>query len=439
MKKLFWLVLLALVPAFILVGAQEARFMSFPDVHGERVVFSYEGDLWTVEANGGQANRLTNSPAYEYSPQYSPDGSLVAFSGQYDGSESVYVVPATGGEPKRLTYIPGARVLGWTPDGKRIVFSSYFEVFIRRDPKLYSVSIDGSAPDRLPLDRGVLCSFSSDGNKLLYCRKGKPEYQWKRYKGGQYQDIWLYDFPSNQFTPISDYVGKNSYPMWYKDDMVFLSDRDNGVSNLYLQDLQDKSVKALTAYDDFDVMWPASDGNRVVYVQDGYINLFDLKEGNNTKLTIHANSDRWLIRDRYVNPKEYIHYSTITNDGKTIAIEARGDIFTVPAAKSGETLNLSMSPGTRERYPQASPDGEHVAFFSDKSGEYQLYVQNIDGGDWRQLTDSLDRTNYEFIWSPDSKKILFGNKDFTIFVLDVASKNLVKVDSSNQLKNDEFS
>jgi tricorn protease len=289
------------------------------------------------------------------------------------------------------------------------------------------------------MDRGVLCSFSSDGNKLLYCRKGRPEYQWKRYKGGQYQDIWLYDFPSKQFTSISDYVGKNSYPMWFKDDMVFVSDRDNGVSNLYFQDLKTKSVKALTNYEDFDVMWPASDGTRVVYVQDGYINLFDLNAGKNTKLAIQANSDRWLIRNRTINPKKYIQYSTISNDGKTIAMEARGDIFTVSTCKSGETFNLSKTPGTRERYPQISPDGKLVAFFSDKSGEYQLYVQDVNGGDWRQMTDSLDRTNYELHWAPDSKKVLFGNKDFTIYVLDVSTKRLTKVDSSNRLKNDQFS
>ena len=439
MKKLLCLFVLALVPVSLLVGAQEARFMSFPDVHGDKVVFSYEGDLWTVNAAGGQASRLTNFPGAEYSAHFSPDGSLIAFSGQYEGSEGVYVVSVNGGEPKRLTYNPvNARVLGWTPDGKRIVFSSYFEVFIRRDPKLYVVSVEGSAPERLPLDRGVLCSFSGDGNKILYCRKGNPEYQWKRYKGGQYQDIWQYDFTTNQFTPISDYVGKNSYPMWFKDDMVFVSDRDNGVANLYFQDLNTKSVKALTKYTDFDVMWAASDGSRVAYIQDGYLNLYDLNEGKNAKLTVHARSDRWVIRDRYINPKKYVQYSTIANDGKTVAMEARGDVFTVPTCKTGETFNLSNTPGSRERYPQISPDGKWVAFFSDKSGEYQLYIQDVAGGAWKQLTNSLNRTNYELYWSPDSKKILFGNKDFTLFVVDIAAEKLIKVDSSNQLKNDEF-
>ncbi len=440
MKKVFYLlVLVFLIPTAILFGAEEARFMSFPDIHGGTIVFSYEGDLWTVDSTGGKATRLTNAPGNEFSPRFSPDGNLVAFSGQYDGSESVYVIPSAGGEPRRLTYVPGgANVLGWTPDGKQIVFSSYFEVFIRRDPKLYFVSVNGSAPDPLPLDRGVLCSFSADGSKLLYCRKGNPEYQWKRYKGGQHQDIWMYDFTSNQFTAISDYVGKNSYPMWYGDDMVFASDRGNGVTNLYFQDLEDKSVRALTAYDTFDVMWPESDGNRVVYIQDGYINVFDLKENQNRRLAIQAGSDHWMTRNRYINPKKYIHYSTISNDGKTIAIEARGDVFTVSTGKSGETANLCKTPGTRERYPQISPDGKMVAFFSDKSGEYQLYTQPADGGKWKALTNSLDRTNYELLWSPDSKKILFGNKDFTIFMVDVAGGNLVTVDSSNQLKNDEF-
>ena len=168
--------------------------------------------------------------------KFSPDGKRLAFTASYDGPQAVYVMPAEGGEPKRLTYTPSsAQVVGWAPDGARVVYRSMFENVVGRDPNLYFVGLEGTAPERFPLDRGVLCSFSPDGKKMLYCRRGNEEYYWKRYKGGQYQDIWMYDWTARKATPVSDYVGKNSYPMWIGDTMVFVSDRGNGVSNLYAQ------------------------------------------------------------------------------------------------------------------------------------------------------------------------------------------------------------
>ncbi len=216
---------------FVLVAgltyaAPPARFMAEPDINGKRIVFSYEGDLWLVPETGGTATRLTSFPGTESSPKFSPDGKWIAFSGNYDGAQAVYKMPAEGGEPIRLTWNPGrARVLDWTPDGKRIVFSSYMKTFIYRDPKLFSVKADGTAPEQLPLDRGVLVGFNPDGSEMLYCRKGNPEYQWKRYRGGSYVDIWRYNFKTRQFSHVTDFVGKNTYPMWFGNTMVFVSDR----------------------------------------------------------------------------------------------------------------------------------------------------------------------------------------------------------------------
>ena len=430
------LVLLILLTAT--VPAAPARFMQFPDIHGDRIAFTYEGDLWLVDAQGGLARRITSFPGTEHSARFSPDGRWIAFTGSYDGSESVYLIPAEGGEPKRLTYMPGgARTLGWTPDGQRIYFSSMMENFIYRDPNLYFVGIEGTAPVRFPIDRGVLASFNADGTKMLYCRKGDEEYQWKRYKGGEYQDIWMYDFGSKAFTPISDYVGKNSYPMWIGDRMYFVSDRDNGISNLYAEDLASKKIQALTHYDKLDIMMPDTDGRRIVYLQDGYLHVFDVAGGADQKIDIQVQSDRWRLRDRVINPKDYIHDMNVANDGQNAVLEARGDLFLLPAGK-GQTRNLSQTPGSRERYPALSPDGQWVAFFSDKTGDYQLYLQKATGGEWTPLTTQLDRTVYHLVWSPDGTKILFGNKNFDFFVLDVATKELTRFDESRQLKNDEF-
>ncbi len=438
MKALIKTVLIIIFISSLSFSADEGRLMSYPDIYKDKIVFTYENDLWLVSSSGGTATRLTSFPGNEFSAKFSPDGKYIAFTGGYDGSYNVYIMPVTGGEPVRVTYVPsGVQTIAWTPDGKRIVFRSYWENYIMRDPNLYFVDKNGSAPERLPIDRGTLCSFNADGTKMLYNRKGSEEYYWKRYKGGQHTDIWMYDFKENKFTPISDYVGKNAYPMWIGNDMYFVSDRTNGVSNLYVENLSTKEIKELTNYSDFDVMWPETDGEQIVYVQDGYLNIFDTKTNKSKQISVTMPSDRWALRDRVINPKDYIHFMNVSNDGDKVILEARGDVFKLPA-KKGDTKNLSNSPGTREMYPQISPDGKWVAFFSDKTGEYELYMQSIDGGDWVKLTDGLDKFVYHLVWSPDGKKILFGNKEFAIYYVDVDSKKLTEVDRSNQLKNDEF-
>jgi len=431
--------LIALICVFVSgTLADEARFMKYPDVSKDKIVFSYEGDLWLVSAAGGVARRITSAPGNELSPKFSPDGKWIAFTASYDGGQNVYVIPSEGGEPVRLTYLSApAQVVCWTPDGQRIVYRSYIENYIGRDPNLYFVNKNGSAPERFPIDRGRLCSFSPDGKKMVYQRKGAEDNYWKRYKGGQHTDLWMYDFTTGVFSSISDYVGKNAYPMWVGDAMYFVSDRTNGVSNLYRENLATKAIDEVTSYGDVDVMAPSTDGQSIVFLQDGYLHLLNIASGEVKKISVECPSDRWSLRTKIINPKEYLHSARASNDGKKVAIEARGDMYILPSEK-GEAKNLSNSSGTREKYPQISPDGKSVAFISDKSGEYQIYTQSVTGGAWTQLTTTLDRTVYHLEWSPDGKKILFGNKDFAIFVLDVASKKLTKIDESNQLKNDEF-
>jgi len=437
-KKIFiGLGMLIFVASFAL-AVEEGRFMRYPSIAKDKIVFTYEGDLWLVGAQGGTASRITTFPGVEYYAQFSPDGKWIAFTASYDGAPAVYLMPAEGGEPKRLTHNPGmARVLGWTPDGEKIFYGSIFENVVGRDPNLYFVRKHGSAPERFPLDRGVLCSFSADGKKILYNRRGNEEYYWKRYKGGQYMDIWMYEFETKKFTPVSDYVGKNSYPMWIGDLMYFVSDRTNGIANIYTQNLADKEVKPITKYEDFDVMMPSTDRQNIVYVQNGYIHVLDVKTNQSRKIQVMVPSDRWALRDKVINPRDYIHSFNISNDGKMAVLEARGDVFTVPTGREPAN-NLSATPGTREMYPALSPDGKTIAFFSDKTGDYQLYTQKVEGGEWTQLTTSLDRLVYHLLWSPDGKKILFGNKDFAVFYVDIATKKLTKIDESNQMKNDEF-
>jgi tricorn protease len=438
MKRFLTILCLLALAAGLGLAADEGRFFRYPSVNGDRIVFTYEGDLWLVGAQGGTAARITTFPGVETFAKFSPDGKWIAFTATYDGAQAVYLMPAEGGAPVRLSYNPGAaQVVAWTPDGTEVVFRSLFENIVGRDPNLYTVNVKGGAPRRFPLDRGVLVSYSPDGRKFLYARRGNEEYYWKRYKGGQYQDIWMHDSAAKTYTPVSDYVGKNAYPMWVGETMYFVSDRANGISNLYAQKIGTKDVKPVTSYGDFDVMMPSTDGRTIVYVHDGYLNLLDVKTNQARKISVKMPSDRWTLRARTINPRDYIHSVNIANDGKSVILEARGDIFAVPAGR-GAAANLSKTPGTHEMFPAVSPDGKTVAFFSDKSGDYQLYTQKVEGGDWTPILTTLDRAVYKLLWSPDGKKILFGNKDYAIFIVDLATKALTKIDESHQMKNDEF-
>jgi tricorn protease len=427
--------------AAVASGGVPGRFMQYPTISGDTVVFTYEGDLWSIPAAGGTARRLTSHPGTEEAAKFSPDGKTLVFTGEYDGAPSLYVMPAAGGSPRRLSYFgAGVQAVAWTPDGRKIVFRSSHEATFRPMTRLYTVSPEGGLPESLPMDRAILCSYSPDGSKIAYNRRGMEEYYWKRYKGGRYVDLWLYDFASRQYMQLSDYVGKSAYPMYAAGRLYFVSDRDAmGVSNLYTIDPATKKIEQVTRFDDFDIQWPSTDGRRIVFVRAGRLTVFDPATASARALDVDVPSDRWQLAERAINPRDALQSFAVSNDGKAVAFEARGDVLLVPVDDKGQTKNLTGTTASRERYPQLSPDGSRVAFFSDKSGSYQLYVTDAAGkGPWEAVTTTLDRTVYHLEWSPDGTKILFGNKDFALFYVDVATKKLTRFASSNQMKNDEF-
>jgi tricorn protease len=431
-----------LVPLLALpASAVPARFVRTPDVRGDVVVLSWEGDLFRVPLSGGTALRMTTHPGNEEAPKVSPDGRWVAFRATYDGPNEVYLMPMAGGVPKRLTYTGNASPVTWTPDGKKIVFRSGHESTFRPVPRLFSVSPEGELPVPLPPERGVVASYSPDGTKLAYSRRGDEEYYWKRYKGGAFQDIWLHDFKANAYTLLTDYVGKNSYPMWAGNGLLFVTDRESkGVANLWRLDPATKAASPVTAYEDFDVQMPSTDGKTVVFTRAGVLYRMDVATSKVEKVEIDVPSDQWAVGERAVSAKETIQSMAVANDGKWTAFEARGDVFLVSTEENGGTRNLTRAPKSRERFPRFSPDGAKVAFFSDRTGEYQLYVTGVSGDQpWEALTTDLDRTAYHAEWSPDGTKLLFGDKDLRIFVVDVATKKRTKIAESRQLANDEFS
>ncbi|HNX42644.1 MAG TPA: S41 family peptidase [Candidatus Aminicenantes bacterium] len=428
-----------LLVSFLSLTAQETRFVQYPDIRGDRLVFTYEGDLWTAGLDGSPALRITSHPGMEFSPKFSPDGKWIAFSGNYDQGVNVYLMPSGGGTPKRLTWRGYCQVLGWTPDGKRVLFRSDYENTFRPTERLYSVSLEGGSPEPLPVPRGVQLSISGDGSKMAYSPKGIEEYYWKRYKGGRYQNILLYDFPSKKFTPLTDYVGKNAYPMWIGETVYFLSDREKeGITNLYTLDPSTKATKQITQFTGFDVQMPSTDGQRIVFLQAGTLYVMETPANTYRKITVNIPTDGWKLATRTINPKEFIHSFSPLWKGEGALFEARGDIFIVAKEKSGEAKNLTCTPGIRERYPVLSPDGTTVAYFTDRTGDYQLALRRVDGGQESLLTTEMKTTPYHVEWSPDGKKLLFGTKEFNLFVLDIMTKKMTLVASSRQLKNDEF-
>ncbi|HUX10948.1 MAG TPA: DPP IV N-terminal domain-containing protein, partial [Terriglobia bacterium] len=364
----------------------EGRLMRFPDIYKNKVVFSYAGDLWLASTEGGVARRITTSPGLELFPKFSPDGKWIAFTAQYDGNFNVYVMPSEGGQPRQLTYLPDVahvpgrmgpnnEVISWYPDSKRILFLSRRSTFNTWFGQLYTVSIDGGLPQRFPLPKGGLTTFSPDGTKIVYNRIFRNFRTWKRYTGGMAQDLWLYDLKANTIEQLTHYVGTDTFPMWHGHTIYFTSDRGPDKRlNLYSYDLGDKKITQLTHYTDFDVMWPSLGPDAIIFENGGYLYTFDLKTNKARKMTIYLPGDRDQMRTHWANVSKLITSFDLSPDAKRALFTARGDVFTVPA-EHGSIRNLTQTPGIQERDAAWSPDGRWVAYISDRSGENELYIR----------------------------------------------------------------
>jgi tricorn protease len=422
----------------------EARLLRFPTIHGKQIVFTYAGDLYTVASTGGVARKLTNHDGFEMFAHFSPDGKWLAFTGQYDGNTEVYVMPAEGGVPKRLTYTatlgrddvsdrmgPNNIVMGWKHDNKTIVFRSRMKSFNDFLGQLFTVTIDGGLPQELPLPRGGFCSYSPDDKKLAYNRVFREFRTWKRYRGGMADDIWIYDFETKKTENITNNEAQDIIPMWSGNKIYFLSDRDdNKRMNLYVYDLGDKTTRQLTKFTEFDIKFPSLGDKDIVFEYGGWIYRFDLATEKAEKVPVRILEDHAAARGGLINVSKNITSFDISPDGKRALFGARGDIFTVPAA-GGVTRNLTNSSGVHERNPQWSPDGKWIAFVSDKSGEDEIYIIDPLGKDGpKQLTANADTYKYGIAWSPDSKKILWSDKKLRVRYVDVATKEVKKINDA---------
>ena len=419
------------------LNAQGTRLLRHPAMSKDLVAFEFAGDLWVVGRNGGSARRLTATPGVETDPSFSPDGSLIAYSGTAGGNTDVYVVPAAGGDPKRLTYHPGVdRVRGWTPDGKRVVFGSERTSAPQQSYyKLWSVSLEGGLPEALPMPRAFTGSFSPDGKRIAYEEISTnfiPEWfeasGWRHYRGGRTHPIWIMSLADYSVEKLPKANSNDSDPMWIGNTVYFVSDR-NYTANLFSYNLDTKKTEQLTRHDDFDIQNASAGADAIVYEQAGYIHLFDVKTQQAHRLEIDVKGDLPWARPQMKHVASMIRGASLSPTGVRAAFEARGDVFTVPATL-GDYRNLTRTTGAHEHSPVWSPDGAQLAWLSDASGEYQLMI-----GDQAGLTKpraiTLPAHGYYSspTWSPDGKHILLEDNQLTLWTLDVGGGRATKIDA----------
>ncbi|HQT94339.1 MAG TPA: PDZ domain-containing protein [Thermoanaerobaculaceae bacterium] len=437
MKTALTRVLAAMLPAVLGLGIAAAAtpmplLLQSPSVSKTQIAFAYGGEIWTVARDGGEARRLVAGSGRLAGPIFSPDGGMIAYTGEYDGNVDVYVVPAAGGEPRRLTYHPGADVaLAWTPDGTRVAFRSP-RASVADPEQMYTVPAAGGFPTEVPLPRVQEASYAPDGSHLAY----EPNFQWqpawKSYRGGQTARIWIADLADSSIVKVPQAGNSNDKnPMWVGDSVYFLSDR-NGPVSLFAYDLGSRAVREVVKNDGLDIGSASAGPGAIVYEQFGSLHLLDLTSGQDRTVPVRLAADMPQLRPHFLqlDPVKDILAAGISPTGQRAVFEAHGEIVTVPAEK-GDIRDITNTPGAAERDPAWSPDGTRIAYFSDESGEYALYVRPQDGlGEVRKIDlGNPPSFFYAPTWSPDSKKIAYSDKRLNLWVVDLERPTPVKVDT----------
>ena len=413
------------------INTNDTRMLSQPTISAKHIAFIYAEDLWIANPDGSQPRRLTVDEGIESDPFFSPDGTIIAFSAQYDGNTDVYTVPVEGGIPTRLTWHPGADLVrGFTPDGKSVLFASQRSVFSGRYYQLYTVRLTGGFPEKLEIPNAWSASYSPDGRSMAYTPLGPQYLQWKHYRGGTISNIWIYSFSDHSVIKIPQPQGgcNDAEPMWVSGKIFFISDR-NGEFNLFSYNQVSKEVDQLTSFTDFPILKASSGNGKITFEQEGYLHTFDVESNLQKKLTLAIAADLLELRPRFVKGNEYIRSIDISPSGSRVVFDFRGDIITLPGEK-GDPRNITLTTGTHEKYPSWSPDGKSIAYFSDATGEYTLQIKSQDGkGDAKSF--KLNGTGFYAYpeWSPDSRKISYSDNGRNLYIVDIESGTIRKIDT----------
>ena len=417
--------------------ADDTRLLRFPDIHQDRVVFVYAGDLYIASSNGGSAVRLTSHEGLEQFPKFSPDGSQVAYSAEYNGTRQVHVIPSAGGTPRQLTWYNDVgpmpprggsdyRVLDWTRDGKHVLVRANRLPWGVRMGRYHLVPASGGDESPMAIPEGGGGMFSPDGTKVVYTPIDREFRTWKRYRGGRAQDVWVYDLENSTSEQLTDNPATDHQPVWVGDDIYFTSDRDYTL-NLYRYSAD--GSEAVTTHSEFDVLWASAGPSAVVYENGGWIYRYDPASGETKRLAITVGGDRPATLPKVVEASKFIESADLSPSANRVLISARGDVFSVPA-KDGPVRNLTRTPNTREIDASWSPDGKQLAYLSDASGEYEIWVRPVGGGNARRVTEDGTIWRFAPIWSPDSNMLVFGDKKQRLNVVDVSSGRVRTIDSS---------
>lgn len=434
-----------------LQAENNVRLLRFPDINKDLIAFVYAGDIWTVNANGGDAVRLTSHKGMELFPKISPDGQLIAFSAEYSGTRQVYVMPAKGGIPKQLTYYNSVGlmpprggfdniVLDWTPDSKNILVRMNRTAFGQRNGKYFLVNIDGGFEKPLEITDGGFGVFSPDAKKIAFAHIAREFRSWKRYKGGRAADIWIYDLEKSEAKKITEFKGSDQIPTWYGDKIYFASDRDFKL-NLFSYDVNTEEIEKVTNHTEFDVMWPSGENGMIAYENGGNIYKLDLTNNQTEKVIVNISFDNPNLLPYYKNVKDDIQTVDISPAGKRAIFEARGDIFTVPA-ENGEIVNLTNTQGIREMAATYSPNGKYIIYLSDETGEYEIYLlENKEGAKARQLTSGSSAWIYDLVWAPNSELVAFSDRSLKLKYIDITTGIVKDVDKAteNEIRGYSFS
>jgi tricorn protease len=432
MRKIVFLLALLCAGSSLAVDINDTRLLSDPAVSRDRIAFAYANDIWVAGLDGSNVRRLTSHPGVESGPRFSPDGSMVAFTGRYEGNTDVYIVSASGGVPKRLTYHPNNDVAaGFTADGSAVLFTSPREVYTRRFLQLFTVPVAGGLATKLPIPNAAKATYSPDGSRIVYQPIGDAYLEWKRYRGGQNARLMVFDTATNAVEQIPQPATRSNDtdPMWIGDRIYFRSDR-SGEFNLYSYDTKTKKVEQLTSFTDWPVMNASAGAGRVIFERGGYVSLFDPAAKKETRLKIGVAADLVESRPRWVKGARYVRWANISPTGARAVFAYRGEIVTVPMEK-GDDRNVSQSVAANDRAPDWSPDGRQIAWFTDESGENELRIAPAEGkGTPRSIKVNGAGFYSNTKWSPDGKMIGYTDNSDSLYVADVATGASTKISSN---------